>query len=352
MNIDSRLYDTRTLMGLMEHVELVNSYFTDLGFGATVLSDKKYIDFEKLDSERVIAPLVVPLADGKPIYERTTKVHRYTPAYVKMLDMVEPQDLIYKLPGELATPAELNPMQRMTQLVVRIGAKHREALARRIEKMASDSIRFGQMTLVDEQYPEGEIIDFERDPSHTVVLTGPNAWGLPTSTPIANINSWAKIMTKAKHGGQPNRLTMGADAYDAFIKDPEVQRTLDLTLRGSQGNFNIGLSDQGDVQYKGRIGSYDIYVYSGYYEEKDPLNPGATIQIPYLASNEVILTAPGMLGVKAFGAIIHNKSLRPETQFFNMYDTPNGGQRTALESHSSPLTILVNPNRTFRAVVL
>lgn len=337
-------YDTATLLGLMEHLEPLNTYFLDSFFTQTVLSDNQYIDFEKITNARKLAPLVVPTAQGKPIFDRASKVTRYSPAYVKPKDVLLPTDVIKKMPGELTAPVALSMVARKDRYVTEMLRQHREAIVRRMEWMASEAIRTGSITLVDDSYPEA-VINFERDPAHTVVLTGVDGWNQPTSDILGDINEWARIMTIAKHGGAPTRITFGANAWDAFFKDANVKELLDTQIRGTQGNFNIGLSSQQDVVYKGSINGMELYLYQGYYEDK------AGNVVPLMGADEVILSSPNVMGIRAFGAILDMDSLVPTEMWPKAWSQPDPSAEFVM-TQSAPLMIPVNPNATFVATVI
>ena len=90
MAISHTVYDTATLLGVMRDNDMMqppSNYWLGM-FGGTVMFDDEYVDFGKIQENRKIAPLVVPTAQGVPIYSAAEQVQRVKPAYMKPKDAV------------------------------------------------------------------------------------------------------------------------------------------------------------------------------------------------------------------------------------------------------------------------
>lgn len=77
MAIGQTLYSTAALLGVMRDDEAMqppSSYWLDLAFPNIITFEEEYIDFSKLTDTRKIAPLVVPTAQGRPIYSAAERV--------------------------------------------------------------------------------------------------------------------------------------------------------------------------------------------------------------------------------------------------------------------------------------
>ncbi|MEN3144657.1 major capsid protein [Ochrobactrum sp. WV_118_8] len=112
--------------------------------------------------------------------------------------------------------------------------------------------------------------------------------------------------------------------------------------------------DQNVPTYLGRLGgnggSIDVYAYS------DQQYDDAGNVHEMLDPNDVFLSAPGVDGVMAYGAIydlkaIGNGSGAPTDVFQKQYEQDNPSQLNLL-TQSAPLPIPRFPNRTFKATVL
>lgn len=252
MTITPTVYDTSTLLGVMvddDMMEPPSNYWLGLGFGSTVQFDDEFIDFSKLQENRKIAPLVVPTAQGVPIYSAAEKLSRVKAAYVKPKDAVSASRVIKRVAGfgELGSTTPMSPAQRYNAIVSDILRQHRRAIERRWEWLAAEATLNGSVTLVGENYPE-VVVDFERDAGQTVVLTGGNRWGDAGVSIMGLIEAWKKTMRRAKHGGAANRITVGADAWEVMRQDAEIRELLKTDYAPGQKNgldINLGVLNGG-----------------------------------------------------------------------------------------------------------
>lgn len=345
MAIDNYIYETRTLLGVMEAQDETPNYWLSLCFNREVRFNTEEIEFEKLSRNRVIAPLVVPTAQGRPIYKRATKVTRFRPAYVKPKDAVNESEIIARQPGSLLGEAP-SKQQSYDARVADITSEHRKAIERRWEWLAAKAVIDGEVTLVDNDYPQ-ILIDFQRDNNHTVVLAGADKWDSGTQDIIGDINDWRYMTRKAKFGGPVNRMTVGSDAWAAMSADPALMELLDTNMRGSTADFNRGPLAGEEVEFIGRLdATLDIYLYRGYYETQDGTD------VDFMSPGDVVLTGPNVQGVRCFGAILdHKASFQSLPIFPKMWDE-NDPPVTFLMSQSAPLMVPVNPDATLKATVV
>lgn len=346
MTITPQVQDSSTLLGVMQEFAPVPSYWLDTFFNSTVNFTDEFIDFEKISENRKLAPLVVPTAQGKPMYSKGSKMQRFRPAYVKPKDAVVPTRLIRRLPGELGVATPLTPQQRHDAVVADIIRVQREGIERRMEVMAAQAIMNGQLTLVDDDYPEQTVV-FGRDSGHTVTLTGTSRWDQSGADIMGNVETWRDIMRKAAFGGAATRATVGADVWSVMRKDTNFLKQLDTTVRGTNANFKTGLRDGGEVEYMGNLGgNLDVYVYSDYYH-----NAAGTVT-PIMSSKDIVLTSPNVQGVRAFAAILDVDAQYQAQSIFPKMWKENDPSGMFIMSQSAPLMIPVNPNSTFKATVL
>lgn len=354
MTITPTVYDTSTLLGVMvddDMMEPPSNYWLGLGFGSTVQFDDEFIDFSKLQENRKIAPLVVPTAQGVPIYSAAEKLSRVKAAYVKPKDAVSASRVIKRVAGfgELGSTTPMSPAQRYNAIVSDILRQHRRAIERRWEWLAAEATLNGSVTLVGENYPE-VVVDFERDAGQTVVLTGGNRWGDAGVSIMGLIEAWKKTMRRAKHGGAANRITVGADAWEVMRQDAEIRELLKTDYAPGQKNgldINLGVLEGLEVEWVGRInGTTDVYVYSDYYELED-----GTV-VDFMDPRDIVMTGPNMNGVRCFGAIQDvGASFQPLAIFPKMW-TEDDPSATFVMSQSAPLMVPLNPNASFRARVV
>jgi hypothetical protein len=347
--IERTVYDTATLLGTMRQLQPPSNYWLNLCFPNIVTSEDEYIDFAKLDSRRKLAPLVVPTAQGKPIYTAAERVYRVKPAYVKPKDPVSASRVIKKAAGfgELLGTVNASPQARYNAIVADILATHRSAIERRWEWLAAQAVLNGSVTLEDDAYPK-VLVDFERNAGHTITLGAGARWGDAGVSILNMIEGWRKMVRDAKFGGVTNRLTVGSAAWEIMRQDAEIKELLKVDYRPFNGgiDMNLGLREGLDVELVGKFGSVEIWVYSDWYEDYS----GTTV--PFMDPRDVVLTGPNVNGIRAFGAIQDkNAQFAPLPIFPKMWDE-NDPSATFILSQSAPLMVPLNPNNTLRARVI
>lgn len=349
MTIQHQLYDTSTLLGLYREVEAPSNYWLNLCFNNVVLFDDEFIDMQKVSEKRKLAPLVIPTAQGRPIYDEASTLTRIKAAYLKPKDPVSPSRVIKRRPGEsLFSENTLSPQARYNALIGDILRQHRGSIDRREEWMAARAIIDGKMTLEGEDYPTC-VVDFQRAANHTVTLTGAQAWndGSFAGSRMQDIQTWINRVRRAKFGGPVNRITVGSAVLEYLLKDDDVQKQLDLNTRGTNANLNTGLRTGDYNEFVGMIGpNVQLWTSSDYYEK-----PDGNAEL-FLPEDEVVLTGPNVMGVRAFGAILDAKANFRAMQVFPKMWQQEDPSATFVMSQSAPMPIPVNPNQTLKAKVL
>lgn len=351
MAIERQIYDSAALLGVMREVDTPSNYWLDLCFPGTFSSDDEFIDFTKIDkNKRKLAPLVVPTAQGKPIYSRAERTFRVKPAYLKPKDPVTASRMIKRQAGlgELLSARPLSPAQRYSAIIADIAVEHRDAIFRRWEWMAAQAIIYGEVTLEDDGYPT-DLVQFGRAASHTVVLGAGSRWGETGVSIMSSVEYMRKTVRDANFGGPTNRLTVGTDVWEVMRQDPELRELLKVDYRPSNNGLqlNLGIREGLDAEFVGRLsGTLDVYVYSDYYHDE------SGVQVPFLDPRDAVLTGPNVMGLKAFGSILDKKANFQALPIFPKMWENEDPSATFVMTQSAPLMIPVNPNNTFRMRVL
>lgn len=348
MPINVTLYDTSTLLGLYREVPEPSTYFRSLCFGSAITFDSEYVDFQKIREGRKLAPLVVPTAQGRPVYSEASTVTRLKPAYLKPKDVVSPDRLIAKRPTEsLFSPNQISPQARYDAIIGDILRVHRETIDRREEWMAAQAIITGKVTLGSPDYPE-TVVDFGRAANHTITLGSGSRWGDSGVDPMRDIQTWVDRVRRAEFGGPVNRLTVGADVLPVLLAADSVKRQLDIHTRGTNADLNTGLRTGDYVEYIGKLGpNLELWVNSDFYE--DPTTGTAT---PFLDPKTVVLTGPNVMGVRCYGAILDHQARFNALAVFPKMWSQEDPSATYVMTQSAPLMVPVNPNNTLSAKVL
>lgn len=353
MAVNNTLYSTRALLGVMYSDEVArppSNYWLNLCFPSEITFDTEYVDFTQITAQRKLAPLVVPTVQGKPMYSAAETRSQIKPAYVKPKDAISASRVIKKVAGlgELNYTSNMTPQARYNALVGDILNEHRRGIERRWEWLASEAIQHGMVTLVGEDYPE-TVVDFGRASGHTVTLTGGNRWGQSGVSILGNVETWKKTVRDAKFGGPTNRITVGTGAWDLMRNDSEIRDLLKTDYRPENTgglSLNLGIVEGLDVEFVGRLsGTTDVYVYSDYYQDND-----GTV-VPFMDPDDIVLTGPGVQGVRCFGAIQDIEAGFATSRIFPKMWNKHDPSGTFIMSQSAPLMVPINTNNTFRARV-
>lgn len=350
MSIAITRYDTTTLLGVMRHLEPPNNYWLQY-FPSVIQFDTEYVDFSQIAENRKLAPLVVPTARGKPIWTAAEKASRVKPAYIKAKDPVSASRVVKRVAGfgELSVGATpMSPAQRYNMIIADILLQHRKAIERRWEWLAAQAVIYGKATLESDDYPK-TIVDFGRAADQDIVLTTGSFWSDAGVSIVNLIEAWKRKTRIAKFGGVTNRITMGADAYEALRKNSEILDLLTIDKRPYNNGLdtNLGVLEGLEIEYVGKInGTTELVVYSDYYELED-----GTVT-PFMDPRDIVMTSPSIGGVQCFGSIQDKAAgFLPLQIFPKMWDEEDPST-TFVMSQSAPLMVPVMPNATLHARVV
>lgn len=349
--MEHTIYDSRTLLGVFYDTEFMKppeNYWLSNFFPEQINFTTETIDFSQITDVRKLAPLVVPTAQGVPIYSAAERMTQVKPAYVKPKDPVTATRMIRRAAGlgELGMTTPLTPQQRYNAIVADIVRQHRYAIERRWEWLAAGAIINGENILEDERYPR-TVVNYQRAANQTVTLGVGARWGDAGVSLLDNLGTWKTIMRKARFGGIPNRLTVGSDVWDVMRKDPEIREYLNINYRlGANVNLRLGLLDGLEVERVGNIETLEVYVYSDYYQQPN----GDTV--PYMSSKDIVLTSPAVRGIRCFGAIQDIGAQFQALPVFPKMWNEQDPSATFIMHQSAPLMVPVNPNATFKATVI
>lgn len=336
------IVETHDLMGVLRNMPPLLTYWLDLSYKRTHLSNDEWIDFDLVGGNRRLAPFVAPNVQGQPILSEGYSTRRFKTAYLKPKEAFDPSRVLRRQAGE-AIGGDLTPQQREDAILADMLAVQREMIIRRWEWMAAQATIYGEVTVTGENYPT-RLVAFGRDPSNSIALAGGALWSASTTaTPLKDIQAWAAKVQRS--GRSANRLTMGIDAANAFFATDEVKEAAE-TRRGSLTRYESKNVSGDEVVYLGTLeGGIDLYRYNDVYEDNDG------VEHPFLEPEDVVLTGD-IEGVRAFGAIMDRKNgYRPSQMFPKMWESedPSG---LFVMTQSAPLMIPTRPNASLLATVL
>ena len=349
MTITRTIYSTEEMLGAMREMKELPPFWRRW-FPSVHFSQTEKIEWSKIPERRRLAPFVLPTVQGRPVYGDEETLYSVRPAYIKPKDTVNPSSLRSRVAGfgELGQQTPLTPEERYNALVMDIMYEHRKTIERRWEWMCAKALIDGEIVIQNDGYPE-TTVTFGRDDSLTKTLTGTDQWNTATLDIPGMIDGWLNDMYRLPFGMPGKDLIMGVEAWDAFRKNDDVQKLMNLELRGPVANVDIGSGDGTPYQFRGMLSSnLNLWTYSEWYQAPD----GTTTN--YLGAKEVVLLASPdqVMGVRAFGSILDAEAqLQPLAIFPKMW-LENDPSATVIMCQSAPMPIPINPNATLKATVL
>lgn len=352
------IWDQRKFLGMIAEVKPRRNYWLDLLFGYEIRSDNEYIDFEKIPSGgRVVAPYVMPLAEGKPVFELASRAGRFKPAYTKLKDVIDPLMGLVKVAGSgeaLFNPASLSIMERRELIRIAMNQQHVESIQTLWELQAALTAINAGYVVSGPDYPAVNI-SFGRASNHSVVKSLGTQWGDSGVSIMDDIQTWVERMVDAPFGGLPTRLTMGRKVWSVMRKDQEILKHMDVNIRGGAATIERGIIGTTEKSYKvgelqlggGSGATLDLWVSAETYQP----TRGAAEQL-FLPANKLVLTGSkeAYQGYRCYGTIIDPKHAYASVPISGRNWDEDGDPAVEYMLHqSSPLHVALNPNATLAA---
>jgi hypothetical protein len=314
---------------------ILNSFFREVQ-----TEDSEEIHFDVANGRRRISPFVSPVVAGKVVHSKGYTAKTFSPAYVKDKRVFNPNRAFKRAMGE-KIGGTLSNIQRMSIALANDLVDQTEMLTRRQELMAVEALRTGKVIVEGDDYPRSEV-DFGRASGLTKALTLALRWGESGVSPLDNLRTWSLEVAK-ESGATANVAVMDVKAYALFAADPAVQKELDR-FRG-QAALNPTVVGEGG-RYMGRVGDFDIWVYTGWYED-----PTTKVVTAYMPDHTVILTGPDLEGVRCYGAIQDEKAGIQAMPYFAKSWTEEDPSARMLMMQSAPLPVPYRVNASMCATV-
>lgn len=256
------------------------------------------VELDIVRSDEDISIVVTDLSTGYRFNSEDLYTNKeFKPPIHKEAVPISSFDLIKRMPGQdpfQSPDYRANVIARIFSAAVKIERKIR----RSIELQASQVLQTGTITLTDSDGNALFTVDFK--PKATHFPNAAVAWDQATADIAGDINGLAEVI---RNDGLTDcdQLLMGVDAFEAFIKDDEIQarydnRRIDLgtiapmQMRGAGGNFR-GIVEVGNYRY-------DIWTYGGRYKD-----PQSGVKTQYISPEKVVVRASSGRLDATFGAI-------------------------------------------------
>lgn len=304
MNNNTFVYDTNALIQVVPNLKRPQKFLLDRFFPNIVMSDTEFVSIDVDVGKRRMSPFVSPLVEGKLVEQRRYQTNQFKPAYIKDKRAPDLRKPVRRMIGEhiggAMTGAEREAANLEAELTDQI-----DLIDRRLEWMAASALATGTVTIAGDGFPT-VVVDFGRDPSLTLALTGSNKWDTAFAAigangiftlPSTHIEQWSHQMLK-KAGAVATDLVFTTTSWLLFIADTNVQKSIFYPRAGESNNINIGSQTQRGAQYKGKWGQYDLWVYNDWYVDDN------NVEQPMIADGTVLMTGADLMGTRAFGQIL------------------------------------------------
>lgn len=338
-------FSTAVLAGVVRQVKTPPSWLLDRYFTSETRSQTEEIAFDLITRRRRLAPFVSPMVAGKVVASQGYTTNTFKPAYTKDRRPFNPSRALKRAVGETIGGAALSPADRMRLLLVEDLEDQIDMLTRRFEWMATSALTTGSVTVVGELYP-AVVVNFGRDGSLTVTLSGTARWGQSAAAILDNLQDWALLVLQ-KSGSMPTDVIMGVDVWKVFRKDPAIVDKL-KQWKDQAASLNTGAmtSPVEGGQFMGQVDGFNIFTYSSWYEDEQ----GAEHSM--WPAGTVVLTGVGVEGVRAFGAIRDDEAGLQAMPYFSKSWVEKDPAIRQLLTQSAPLMVPTNVNASLAAQVL
>lgn len=346
------LFERARLIQVVSNLKTSQKFLLDKFFPNVITSDTPEVAIDVDVGVRRMAPFVSPLVEGKMVESRRYQTNLYKPAYIKDKRAPDLRKPVRRMIGEAIGAGTLTGEERVMQNLVFEMADQIDMIDRRLEWMAAQALIRGTVTITGDGFPT-ELVDFGRDPTLTVALTGTATWAAanvtattPTASPSDNIELWQQLMLQ-KSGGVATDIIFSTDAWQAFKKDPALKGAIIFPTLAEFGNqINPGAQVARGGIYKGRWGNFDLWVYNDWYVDANG------VEQPMLPAGTVILSGADLMGTRAFGMIYDDNFAYQSLPYAPKSWVENDPAQRIMLMQSSPIVIPSRVNASFAATVL
>lgn len=340
-------YETWELDAMVEQIERPNPWLLRTFFNRERLFSTKVIEFDLVDkSERRLAPFVSPFAAGKVMRREGYRTKQLAPAYVKPIALVTPQESFTRLPGE-GYGGALSPRARFDRIVAETLDTHMNAIEERLEWMAAQALVNGAITISGEGYPT-TYVDFGRDPSLSIFLTGASKWTAGTATPMTDIENASLQVRMISKGAVITDLIMDGATWAALRTQSSINDLISAFYRRNMPGQAPTSIDAGprnnmnEAQFVGSLnGRFNLWVYDLFYQDD------AGNDVPHIPPYTVLGLSSAIEGSQYYGAIMDLHANMEPRKSFSKSEVKFDPSGLELVTQSAPLVAPKRPNAMF-----
>ncbi|MEA1674094.1 major capsid protein [Nitrospirillum sp. BR 11163] len=336
------IYATQVLIRVVQSLITPSNFLLDMFFPSEATSPTEFISFDVVKSKRRIAPFCSPLVQGKVVDNNGFYTDTFKPAYIKDKRRFDPSANLKRTRGE-RIGGDLKPADRSKANLALAMQDQLDMLTRGLEVMAADALLDGKVLVQGEGFPT-TLVDFQRDPSLSIALTGANRWGQAGVYPTEDLEEWILLPLKLS-GAVVTKLVFTPGPWKLFKADQNIKDAI-FFPRAGQTSIEVGPQPKTGGQYMGNWGNIELYLYNDWY-----IDPVDGIEKPILPDGTVIFGSDQLEGVQQFGAIQDEELGYPELKFAPKSWLEKDPAVRWLLTQSAPLTVPYRVNAVGCATV-
>lgn len=293
------IYEPRTMMGVIRKMPPVHTFFRSTFFNKEKTFVTKQVDVDYKKGSRKMAPFVSRMIGGKIVPNTGYVTETYTPPLVAPDKITTIDDLLNRQPGE-ALYSERTPAQRAVIQMRDDFTELREMITRREEWMCAQIMLTGRVLVIGDGV--SDVIDFGFTNKKDLSKDAKKKWkGGSTQDKYGDLKTWHEEVQQ-KGFTNCNVCIMASDVATEFVKDPEIQKLLDV--KGYDLAVIKPSRHENNVTYIGTIHELglDLYQYNEWYLDDwtDPQNP---VELPMVPSGTLVMASTVSQYSMYYGAI-------------------------------------------------
>lgn len=253
-------------------------------------SDKVLTEYR--DGDRKMAAFVAPRVGDIPIARRGYEIHEYEPAYIAPSRNLTLDELNKRGFGE-AIYANVDEQVRAARIMAQDLVDLDARITRREEWMAVQTMIENGCTMQEyiDATTKGDqlIVKFYDGETSGHTYTVSKKWNEEGGSAYDDIQAMARQLSR--RGLAASDLILGADAYDAFLKDAKITKMLDRNTAFNDATVNETLTGDEGVTYIGTLnfGGFRLAVFCA--DEEYENEAGAVAKL--FPATSAMVTAPG-----------------------------------------------------------
>lgn len=339
------IYDTVALIGVVEQFKPPSSFLLDAFFPQVQYSETEFVAVDVYVGKRRMAPFCSPLVESRVVEVLPLSNNEFKPAYIKFKSKLDPKRPVRRMIGERIGGQQMSPAEReQANLAFELEEQVR-MVNRRLEWMAAQALLNGSVTVVGDGVPS-TVVNFGRDSSLAVTLTGGSRWGQAGVLPSESILDWQALVLKAS-GLPVTDVVFTPAAWKAFRKDPNVQDVIRSFANAEPSFAASGPQARIGGLPLGQWGPLRLWLYYDWF-----IDPATGTETAMLADGTVLLGSDQLMGERAFASIIDSNFNYQAMPYAPRSWVENDPAIRYLMMQSAPLVIPTQVNACLAATVI